>query len=859
MTTVQRDKIPKVAECRDPRPNPANTVEAGCLRVVLLTERMARIEWSATRQFEDRRSFAAVHRRLPKVDFEQVAAGSDLCISTRSMRIQCHDIHAPLSQETLSVRFLMNGAWVDGRPDPRDPDNLGGTLRTLDSMEGPVHYANAYTRKPAEGRECSLGTGLLSRSGCACVDDSGTIVYDAIPQSPHLWPTVRRDPDAQDWYILAHGRDYLGALKECAQVFGRPPLIPFYALGYWFSRYYPYTDREFTRLIERFNQTGLPLDVLVIDMDWHKEGWTGYTWDENIIPDWRDFLGWVKKQGLRVSLNLHPHNGVGKHEAAFAAVCAELGLNPETTESVPFDCASPAFMAAYFKHLHHPLEEAGVDFWWMDWQQGEQTSIPGLDPLCWLNEIHWEDIQSRKPEERPLIFSRYGGLGSGRYPIGFSGDTVISWTSLAFQPRLTSTAANVMFGYWSHDIGGHHFADLDPELYLRWLQFGLYSPILRTHGLIDKRMDEYPSPYRGIMESAVKRRYELAPYIYSEMYKTHRDGVSLIRPLYYHWPDNEAAYEAPDQYMVGDAMLLAPVLAPADTTSGLASRSVWLPDGEWWDTATGTLLNGGRTFTLHYALNEIPVFVRPGCVIPEQPCRSRLSSGNRDHLVLRVYPGGNGEYVLYEDDGMTQGYLNGQHASLRMVHQRDNGDIMVTFYPLEGAYEGMPEQRHVRIFFMHTPPPETVRLNGYPLAHPWRYNGDELSVEADVGMLDMRHKHTVTLHTGDMSVPQGFPALQGRITLLRQFFEKESGGLLLARDPVFLQLGQLGHLISRQPDRYTELLHRVPALMEQWSDAVQRSRNGLAKEMARREMSPYQRRMLNAHLALLDLAWNMIQ
>ena len=136
-----------------------------------------------------------------------------------------------------------------------------------------------------------------------------------------------------------------------------------------------------------------------------------------------------------------------------------------------FDIADPDFLLAYLEEIHHPLEAEGVDFWWLDWQQGSHTAMPGLNPLWMLNHYHFLD--SGRDGKRPITFSRYAGPGSHRYPVGFSGDTVTSWASLDFQPYFTATAANLGYGWWSHDIGGHMFGVRDDELVTRWFQLGV--------------------------------------------------------------------------------------------------------------------------------------------------------------------------------------------------------------------------------------------------------------------------------------------------------------------------------------------------------------------------------------------------
>ena len=163
------------------------------------------------------------------------------------------------------------------------------------------------------------------------------------------------------------------------------------------------------------------------------------------------------------------------------------------------DFTNRKLLEGYFKYVYEKIEKKdGVDFWWIDWQQGTNTAIPGLDPLWMLN--HYHTIHSQKKDGKGLIFSRYAGPGSHRYPVGFSGDTVITWESLDFQPYFTATASNIGYGWWSHDIGGHMMGYKNDELALRWLQLGVFSPIMRLHSTCCEFNGKEPWRYRKEVE-----------------------------------------------------------------------------------------------------------------------------------------------------------------------------------------------------------------------------------------------------------------------------------------------------------------------------------------------------------------------
>ena len=250
-------------------------------------------------------------------------------------------------------------------------------------------------------------------------------------------------------------------------------------------------------------------------------------------------MDWLHKRNMKITLNVHPADGVRAYEQAYERVAKRMGIDPDSQEPVQFDVTDRHFLEVYFEELHHPLEEEGVDFWWLDWQQGTVTKIPGLDPLWMLNHFHYLD--SARRGKRRLTFSRYAGIGSHRYPIGFSGDTVISWDSLKFQPYFTATASNAGYGWWSHDIGGHMHGVRDDELTARWVQLGVFSPLNRLHSTDNPFNGKEPWKYnkitQSIMEEFLRLRHKLVPYLYTMNRYASRDGQPLVRPMYWMEPE----------------------------------------------------------------------------------------------------------------------------------------------------------------------------------------------------------------------------------------------------------------------------------------------------------------------------------
>ncbi len=624
------------------------------------------MEWAADGKFEDHASFVFINRRLPVPKFHTfdcrrwATRSGTLEIQDRrsDTHLQCDapDTIGSFTADNLSIELTVDGKPVTWHPGMTDSENLQGTTRTLDGARGDK------TREPIE-------QGLVSRSGWALVDDSSRPLFDSADfrftegeKSPWPWVIERPAGERQDWYFFGYGHDYRKALGDYVRVAGRIPLPPRFAFGAWWSRYWDYSDQEIEEIIRGFHENSTPLDVFVIDMGWHKSreqlqamgegdknnmdqskhslGWSGYTWNDELFPYPQLFLDRLHADHLKTSLNLHPASGIQPWEEAYPAMAKAMGIDPATKQYVPFDITNKKFAENYFNLVLHPLEKQGIDFWWLDWQQEQNTKMAGVTPTWWLNYVHFTDQQ--REGKRPLLFHRWGGLGNHRYQIGFSGDTVSVWDSLAFQPWFTATAANVGYAYWSHDIGGHMPGAVDPELFTRWVEFGAFSPILRTHTTknpeSERRIWAYPEPYSSILRATFQLRYAMQPYIYTEARRTYDTGIAFLRPLYYDWPEANEAYDNKDEYLFGDEMVVAPVVTPGDKDSGLATEKVWLPKGEWIEWPTGKHFSGPTSVDRSFSIEQIPIYLKAGAIVPMQPEMNYTGEKPVDPLIVNVWP-----------------------------------------------------------------------------------------------------------------------------------------------------------------------------------------------------------------------------
>ena len=826
------------AEKYNPVADPAAEVVLGNARFTVLTPRMIRMEWAADGHFEDHASFVFLNRRLPVPRFtrkiEAAATGRVLRLHTDSL-----DLAYTLSPGSdgrftpadLSVSLTVAGKPVTWTPGTADPENLLGTTRTLDGARG------GKTREP-------IGQGLISRSGWAVVDDSTRPLFDSADFSfprgeASPWPWAIERPEItsqarydeltraespataapavpifrQDWYFFGYGHHYQQALGDYVHVAGRIPLPPRFAFGAWWSRYWSYSDQELESLVHQFRANDVPLDVLVVDMDWHLPfgddwsvhdpsgnvaRWTGYTWNKLLFPDPQLFLEKMHRDGLKVTLNLHPASGVQPFEQAYPAMARAMGIDPASGKYVPFDITDKKFARNYLDILHHPLERQGIDFWWLDWQQSQHTRLPGVNPTWWLNYVHFTDQQ--REGKRPLLFHRWGGLGNHRYQIGFSGDSISSWESLAFQPWFTATAANVGYAYWSHDIGGHMPGKIDPELYTRWLQFGALSPILRTHTTknadAERRIWAYPEPYSDAMRHA---------------------------------------YTARSEYQFGKNFIVAPIATPVDPETNLTHQSIWLPPGEWLETPTGRHLHGPVTVDRSFSLPQVPLYVRAGAITPMAPAMHFTNERPLSPLIIEVNPLANGatsHYTLYEDAGNTPTYTAGQAARTSLSATQITDTLTVTIASIQGAYLGMQRSRSYQLKLPDDWPPSHVIVNKVPVDYQpdatragWRFEGNTLTTIVSTGSFPVGTAVTFIIRRDPALMARraeldGFP---GTIQRLREAYDALQNNTPVDNPPdELIDAMQAGDRLSYHPEQaeailthWDEVLPRVAAMVAQ--------------------------------------------
>ncbi|MFA5206223.1 MAG: TIM-barrel domain-containing protein [Lentisphaeria bacterium] len=770
-----------------------NEIVVGKRRFTCLSPTLVRLEFSPTGRFEDRPSVVAAVPRQP-IPFDAVRQdGEATVLTTGSLVITSRENDGDFFPGNLMIEWKLGGLTQNWQFGDRDYRNLGGTIRSLDGYHrdgllAGVHPAggdspDGYLRIYDEVRDAlevyardgrgdwadALGRqgiatsarvtpervynrvrnyvddqahyppGLLSRNGYFLLNDATGAVLDA-----DHFPTPRNTPGTRDLYFFGYGLDYAAALRDFTRLSGAIPLPARNLFGIIFSRFPAFSESESRELVARFEQEGAPLSVLVLDLEWHVPDWWHWDWNPALFPDPEGFLAWLHGKQIQVTLNVHPEVllETDSHFDAFvrdsgsqervgpipAADRVEWKLRSPADRRVTLDMADPAQVRALQQLCCEPIIRQGADFWWLD---GAAAKMNGVDTQLLTSKAYYET--SEVDGRRGMLLGRYGGLGSHRYGVYFTGDTHAQWEVLRSQCEFNIRAGQVGMAYVSHDIGGFLHPEsplIDPVLYLRWLQFGVFSPILRFHsspGAGSRQPWDYGPANLAAARHWLQLRNSLVPYLYGAARTAYETGLPLVRGLYLDRPGDEAGYRF-DEYFLGDAFLVAPILTAGN------HRQVYLPPGAWFDFASGQRLDGGREMTVYAELRQLPVYVKAGAIVPRQdvekdpaPVRAHVQK-----LLLDVYPGAAGSAVLYEDDSRTQEYRGNAFGQTVFTLAERDGALFLSGAALQGRAFGVDRQVRLRIAVPAAP--ARVRWQGHPLpAGRFTYDAASRRLLVDLG------------------------------------------------------------------------------------------------------------------------------
>ncbi len=667
------------------RANKESVIQGMKYRITILTERLIRLEYNKDGIFEDRPTERIWFRNFEKPKFTTKEDKNFLEITTSYFKLfyrkEAKFTASKLNPtKNLKVELVNSDAyWYFNHSEVR---NLKAPSYALDQNNGRL----------------SMDKGLYSASGIVSIDDGKSNIMN---ENGEL---TKREHPIIDTYLFMYGDDYQGCLNDYFALTGRPALIPRYALGNWWERNVDYHDLEVKNLITDFEDYEVPLSVLLLNPDWHLRGedknkkMTGFTWNPEYFKNPKGMISYLHSKGVRLGLNVNPLEGIYPYERVYDE--ALKYFQADANGVIPFSLFDPKFLDGYFKLFIHPLDNEEVDFFFLDEKDKKKQY-----ELFYLDHYHFYDMM-RNYKRRPMVLTRNPMIAPHRYPVLYSGHTVVGWDTLETIMKSNANAANMGVSFWAHDIGGYHKGTEDNELYIRFVQLGVFSPILKFGSEKGKYYKREPWRWSiktySIAKDYLKLRHRMIPYLYAEAYKYYKEGIPLITPIYYKVKEMYDDVNYRNEYYFGSELFVAPILAKKDYVMNRAIHKFYLPEGTWYDFVTGKKFPGGKNYVSFFKDQDYPVFARSGAILPFGENENQNDTTPPKDMEIHIFPGRNNTYYLYEDDGVSDLYKKGFYLLTSIDYNYLPSNYTVIIRALEGKRGIVPDRRNYKIRFRNT-------------------------------------------------------------------------------------------------------------------------------------------------------------
>jgi alpha-glucosidase len=589
------------------------------------------------------------------------------------------------------------------------------------------------------------------------------------------------DGGAIDYYFI-YGPDPKRVIEGYTELAGKMNLPPKWALGYQQSRWSYYPESRVREIAADFREKKIPCDVIYLDID-YMDGYRCFTWSKKNFPDPQKMIGDLAREGFKIVTIIDP--GIKEDTSYWVYQQGMKGkyfvTYPNGTPFIgkvwPGKCAFPDFAnsqaRAWWGTLYKGLVNDGIRGFWNDMNEPSVFDVPSktfpLDVRHNVDgqsvphgEIHnvygmemargtYEGLRKLRPNERPFVLTRAGFAGIQRYAAAWTGDNVSSWEHLAMAIPMCLNFGLSGQPFVGPDIGGF-IGNPSGELYARWLEYGVFLPFCRSHSVTGSKNKEpwaYGKEFETINKKSIELRYRLLPFLYTEFYKSSVSGLPIMRPLMLNYPDDKTTYNIDTQFMLGDDLLISPVLEEGATT-----RQMYLPSGEWYDFWTREKISGGKWMNAKAPIDHVPVFVKAGAVIPMQQVVQYTDESPADPLTFEIflplYGGTSG--MCYEDDGITFDYQKGKFRTVGINAAVKEDEIVVVRSAAEGSY--LPASRSV-VFAVNgvTDKPVDVTFDGKKVQQvnslpsvTEGWNFDHTTNCVSVKLPDSEKEMTVTIH-----------------------------------------------------------------------------------------------------------------
>lgn len=660
-----------VKNSKDLIANRRNIVRGDKYRFTVLSPRLIRIEYNKNNKFEDRATALVVKRDFGYTPYTINQTDISLTITTEYFTLT-YIKSAPINGKNIKV--VINGTDKEWYPEIKEVRNLGTINYSLDDLD----------------KNLKLNKGLYSFDGFATIYDNTFAIDNEM--------FVNRE-DFFDLYLFVYKQDLGLCLQDYFNLTGYPPMIPRYALGSWWYKNDPYNMYDIDNIIKKFNDNHIPISVFLLGNKWHNNI-ENFSYDKTLF-DISALHTYYQNKIQKFGLTLNPELPIYHNDPLYPSLVGSINNYKDYISFVPLNNNT---INSYLNIVLSSLKNTGINIFNIDYYNKAD-----LQGLFLLNHYHYTIANLN---ELGIILSRNPGIAPHRYPIIYSGKTRVSWDTLRVLPNYNNSAANMGISWYAHAIGGYYGGIEDNELYIRYIQFGVFNPIFILASDTGKYYKREPWKWNQLNLSVIREymqlRNKLVPYIYNEGYTYHQFGVPIIQPLYYKYPK---IYDEPNyvnQYFFGSKIMISPIIKRKNLEMNRVVQRIFIPNGIWYDYTTGKKFTGNKYYVEFYKDEEYPIFIKEGSIIPMSLEETTEVPTNME---LQIFPAENGlygSYELYEDDGISLNNKQNFLITKMNLDKVDNG-YKFTIVRKDGNYN-IPNRNYL-LRFRNMKSPEKVIVN----------------------------------------------------------------------------------------------------------------------------------------------------
>ena len=657
-------------------------------RITILTPRLARLEYTPSGKFIDDPTALVINRTFPKTPYGITESETLIQIDTGIFTITyVKDKDFKAGNFGSNLKAVINNTTIEWQMNSPQVKNLRGINYSIDSIKDKI----------------ILDTGLYSLDGYAVVKDNTPVLTENDIFIP-------REEGSKDIYLFMYNKDFDGCLNDYFTLTGYPNLIPRYALGAWWYKNDNYTSKDIISLVDRFNKDNIPISIFLLG-----DSWRG---NNNYIPsiDLKNVSNYLTQKNIKLGVTINPNLEIAKGTNEYNLISSFT--NEEKFKFIPL---SNEKLGIYLNMFINNLEMQGVELYSIDYNNPNDK----ID-LWKFAHYHHGKIETRG--KRGLSLTRNHGIAVHRYPIIWSGKTLVNWTTLNLLPRYNLQGYNVGVSFIANPIGGYHNGIEEAELYLRYIQFACFSPIFLLASEGGKYYKREPWKWNPIIENDIiyfmNLRYKLIPYIYTESYNYHKTGKGIVKPFYYDYPKILDDVQYKNQYFFGQNLFVSPITNKKNIVIDRVMKKIFVPDGIWFNLLDGKQYNGAKYYTNFYRDEDYPVFVKAGSIIPMS---YNIKEDIPSTLELNIYPLNDGTYNLYEDDGITNNYKKGIYMITNFSYHYEKDNYTLKISKSEG--KNLLSKRNYLLRFKNTKNIKAVYIEDKSITYNCYYDKNDFIIQ----------------------------------------------------------------------------------------------------------------------------------